>query len=107
MLALEIIVNGHHIQTISAGEMGMLTAHLMAHRIVRRDGSIAEDIWLHPSGIDDGSGDHVEWANSYLKVGDAVTIRIVETETASDSPFDRLTREEVERQRQARRDHPD
>src|SRR5688572_15004772 len=86
MLALEILVNGHHIQTVSAGEMGMLTANLMAHRIARGDGAVAEDIWLYPSGIEDGSGDHVEWATAYLKVGDAVTIRIVETATPGDSP---------------------
>lgn len=107
MLALEISVNGHHIQTISAGEMGMLTAHLMAHRIVRRDGSVAEDLWLHPSGIDDGTGDHVEWVNSYLKVGDTVSIRIVETDIPGDQPFDRLSSDELERRRQERRNDPD
>jgi|GEM_PF-3669586 len=104
MIAFEILVNGHHIQTVAAGELGMVTANLMAHRIGRGDSAVAEEIWLHPSGVEDGSGDHVEWATSYLKVGDAVTIRIVERGTPGDSPYERRTSEEVEQIRGERRD---
>ena len=107
MIAFEIHVNGHHIQTVSAGELGMLTAHLLGHRIARPDGGVAEEIWLHPSGIEDGNGDHVEWASSYLKVGDTITIRIVEAAASADSPVGRRTSEQVERQRRERRNRAD
>jgi hypothetical protein len=95
MIAFEIRVNGHHIETISVGESGMLTAEVFWARILGNDGTIYEEFQLWPRGFEGTEGDSVQWQDANLTVGDAVTIRIVDRDGAGDAPIGRMSREEL------------
>lgn len=103
MIAFEISVNGHHIRTISVGEFGMLTADVMWSRIQTNRGPIHEEFRTFCHGLEGNEGDSLRWSDASLKVGDAVTIRIVEVDSHGDSPSARTTREELRAHAKQRR----
>jgi hypothetical protein len=93
MVGFEISVNGHHIRTISVGEFGMLTADVMWARIQQQKGTIHEEFRVMPSGLEGRLGDSVRWPDALLKIGDSVTVRIVEIDAPADPPTQRTSRE--------------
>jgi hypothetical protein len=103
VIAFEISVNGHHIRTVSVGEFGMLTAEVMWARIRQNSGTIHEEFRTLCHGLEGNEGDSLQWPDAPLKVGDAVTVRIVEVDSPGDSPSGRTTREELRAHAKQRR----
>jgi hypothetical protein len=101
MTAFEIIVNGHHIRTITAGDFGVLNADVMWSKIQPNSGPIDEQFRVLISGLEGNGGDAISWPEAPLKMGDTVTIRIIQAECAGDAPLERCTREEIEAKRRA------
>ena len=111
MTCFEVSVNGERLCRAGVGEFGVLSA--MTSWVRRRDPppSDVED-WreeelvldvggLHAGGRG-GDDEHRRWPGRPLKLGDVVTIQVIENETC-DEPESRTTvvkREEAERQRQ-------
>jgi hypothetical protein len=106
MVAFEILVNGHHIRTITAGEFGMLNADVMWAKIQTKAGPICEEFRVMPRGMEGNEGDALHWPDADLKIGDIVTIRIVEVERPGDEPHDRWTRDEIQAMRSRHNDTP-
>jgi hypothetical protein len=95
MIAFEISINGHHIQTVSVGEFGVLTAEVMWDRIQTNSGPILEEFRTMARGLEGNEGDAVHWPHAQLKVGDSVMIRIVDVDGECDAPSERTTRKEL------------
>jgi len=95
MIAFEISVNGFHIRTVSVGEFGVLTADVMWDRVQTNSGPILEGCRTGARGLIGDGGDSVQWPHAELKVGDSVTIRIVQVDQMCDSPSERMSREEL------------
>jgi hypothetical protein len=95
VIAFEISINGHHIRTIAVGEHGMLTADVTWFRMQTQGGAVQEDLRTWSRGLEGPGGESVKWPEAKLKVGDAVTIRIVEADSLGDSPSERMSREKL------------
>ena len=102
MVAFEILVNGHHIRTITVGEVGMLNTDIMWHCTAGRCGAFDEECRVMLTGLKGMDGDSVRWPDVPCKVGDAVTVRIVSTDSPGDEPFSRMTMNELEAARESR-----
>jgi hypothetical protein len=114
MLAFKISINGKVTFVIGQEDMAVLHATVTA---VKHGALGAEtDIDLAPGGLsrelDDGYGQHFHWGRHDLRVGDSVTVEIVDT-TDVDAPLKRyrsdikkqenpFTEEELKRARHAR-----
>jgi hypothetical protein len=94
MVAFEISVNGHHIRTIGATNFGSLVADIMWSRTPTNAGPIIEDTRAMFRGLDGESLDAMQWPHIPLRVGDAVTVRIIEASGECDPPSERTTTEE-------------
>jgi hypothetical protein len=95
VIAFEISVNGHHIRTISVGEFGTLHSNVCMVR-TRCGGTIHEGFRVLYDGLDE-KADNLRWPYTSLKLGDAVTIRIVEVDSLVDPPSERVSQEELRR----------
>jgi hypothetical protein len=87
MIAFVVSVNGHQVCTIGVGESGVLGAHVSWTGRPGEQG----DLDLSIGGLDTQTDEHVRWPHPpEIKVGDSVTIQVVETHTV-DAPTDRKT----------------
>jgi len=102
VVALEILVNGHHIRTVTVGEVGMLNTDIMWHCTPGRSGVFEEECRVMITGLAGIDGDSVHWPDVPCKVGDSITVRIVNTESPGDAPESRMTMAELEAARQSR-----
>jgi hypothetical protein len=93
MVVFEVSVNGKRAFTMGAGEFGMLTASVMWDRIQTNAGPIHEAIRLSGRGLEPPAGKHLSWSDQSLKMGDEITIRIVDS-TTFDEPAERFALEE-------------
>ena len=93
MIAFEISVNGHHVQTIAVGESGMLNVDVTWSRLQKYGATVLEEFLLWPTGLEGYSGDTLQWIRSRLKVGDSVTVKIVEVDGLADPPSERMRSE--------------
>jgi hypothetical protein len=101
MIALEISVNGRHVQTACHGEYGSLEASIMWTRFPEKPTPGKFDntgrVWSHGLRRDDTGPVRYEalrWSPTDLQVGDVVTIRIVEVqEVVGDQPCWRKMRD--------------
>jgi hypothetical protein len=87
MIAFVVSVNGERAGTIGVGDSGVLSA------IVRWAGGAGEpgDLGLDIGGLDTRTNEHIRWPHPpEIKVGDAITIQVIETDTV-DPPRDRKT----------------
>lgn len=80
MIALEVLVNGAQYRTIGAGEFGMATAEVSWVCIPQKSGAIFEQVNVSGRGLESAGKPGLLWNREPLKVGDVVTIRIVETD---------------------------
>ena len=80
MPVFHVHLNGKKVSTAGVGELGVLGAHVSW---VRRAGQDAE-LTLHVGGLITPTQEHVRWLDRKLKVGDEVSIRVIE-----DAPIDR------------------
>ena len=101
MVALEIVVNGHHIRTTTVGDVGMLNADITWHRLPGQSGVLEEAARVIVTGIEGVKGDSVYWPDVPCKVGDSITVRIVNTDTPGDVPHDRMTMAQLEASRKS------
>lgn len=74
MPVFHVYLNGKRVSTAGVGELGVLGAHVSW---VRRQGEAAE-LTLHVGGLIAPANEHVRWLDCNLKVGDDVSIRVVE-----------------------------
>lgn len=96
MVALEILVNGHHIRTVAVGDVGMLNADITWHRLPGSTGDFGEASRVIVTGIEGVNGDSVYWPDVPCKIGDAITVRIVTTDARGDAPQHRMSMSELE-----------
>ena len=104
MLCFEISVNGEKLCTAGVGESGVLTSILswvQAQPEKSQEGIREEKLYLSASGLKDD--EHSEWLRQKVKVGDEVTLRIIEA-TMPDEP-QRTYRIDPETEKQQRRDY--
>lgn len=94
MIAIEIHVNGQLAQTLASGDAALLTADLHWLRMQHPSGKTIDEAWLWGRGSGP-TGKPVGWPKVSLKLGDVVTLRLVEVDTAPEpgtpwDPADRL-----------------
>lgn len=85
MKAFEVYLNGKLLATAGTGD-GVLAT------IVSRSKISGEAFNFHLGGIDEATGEHVDWQVPTPHVGDEILIRIIETERV-DSPTSRKPRD--------------
>jgi len=98
MPVFQIHHNGKKVSTAGVGEHGVLGAHVSW---VRRPGKDAE-LTLHVGGLMTPIEEHVRWLDSKLKVGDEVSIRVIEN-AAIDRPVSRERRNRAKELRAQKR----
>ena len=104
MLCFEISVNGEKLFTAGVGEFGVLTSVLSWARTQPEEPQQEAGegkLYLSAGGLKDQ--EHSEWLRQKVNVGDAVTIKIIES-AISDEP---QTKERVdpEQEKQRRREY--
>ena len=95
MPSLKVTHNSSHHATVSLeGKPGVLSCIINS---MNRDcdGELEEEYHTSFGGIDNTSGDYVDWERMDLKVGDLVVIEIVEESVASPKPLRRPYEEHV------------
>ncbi|MCI0459986.1 MAG: nucleolar 14 family protein [Gemmataceae bacterium] len=91
MIAFVVSVNGQRVCTIGIGDSGVLGAHVSWSGL---PGEPA-DLRLSFGGLDTRTDQHIRWPDPpEIKVGDAVTIQVIETDLV-DPPTDRKTPAEL------------
>ena len=93
MVGFEILVNGKRLYTIGVGDFGVMQASVMHARVQTNAGPIYDEVLVHGQGH---SSDNPEgrrafaWDREMLKIGDEVTIRVIETDSfdPGESPDD-------------------
>jgi len=90
MIAFEITVNGKKFVVAGIEDWDLLHTDIMARREADDDGGNIYDLKVGglPIQTEEGKLEHVRWPEAELKVGDEITIRIVETDSA-DKPIKR------------------
>src|SRR5262245_26342886 len=87
MIAFVVSVNGVRVGTIGIGDSGVLGAHVSWVGRPDEPG----DLSLSVGGLDTRTDEHIRWPDPpEIKVGDTVTIQVVETD-AVDPPTERKT----------------
>jgi hypothetical protein len=87
VIAFVVSVNGQHVRTIGIGDSGVLSSHVTW---VGWPGEVG-NLDLGISGLDSQTDEHLRWPEPpEIKVGDTVTIQVIETDTV-DTPTDRKT----------------
>jgi hypothetical protein len=89
MLGFQISVNGKPLYTVGAGNFGMLQAGVDWSRIAQNKGTIYEHLWVEAKRYTGQPLKDEHWQNHALKVGDEVTIKIIETDSP-DQPLSGL-----------------
>ena len=103
MVCFEVSLNGERVCLAGIGGAGVLMANLVLGAKAAPPAEGAEgvdDLALHTGGLRHDEGDvtaHVHWARQVVRVGDEITIRVVESE-ACDAP-DQVTTENPEERR--------
>ena len=92
MIAFQVTVNGSAVCTAGMNDFGVVSAIMTW---VRRtpdksaDGkSIEEELTFDIGGLDSTAGEHLKWVKTELRVGDTVTIGIVDIDEV-DAPGER------------------
>lgn len=78
MVALEVSVNGEVVCTAGVGARGILSAEVKWLCVDRKIGDTVEELCVWPHGVDTTNGTGKHWPKAYVKLGDEITIRIVE-----------------------------
>ena len=87
MIGIQISLNGKLLYTVGVGEFGSLVAGVDWTRNATPEGSIVETLWVGAKGyqdlpLKDSYGlKHSYWQNHAIKVGDEISMRIVETDS--------------------------
>ena len=88
MIAFVVSVNGQQVGTYGIGDSGVVSAHVTW---VGRPPDDPGDLSLSVGGLDSRTDEQVRWPDPpEIKIGDSITIRVIETNTV-DTPIDRRT----------------
>ncbi|HEY0073984.1 MAG TPA: hypothetical protein VGB77_07780 [Abditibacteriaceae bacterium] len=96
MICLEVYLNGKRICVAGAGDSGFTIANIIV--LPKRTGNVEGEGRL--ANLDVGgraNNEHLQWTDfdkSHLEIGDEVTIKIVESDTA-DEPIERKARKKT------------
>lgn len=96
MVAFEILVNGKKLYTIGAGDFGILSALVHWDRIHNKTGRVYERACVRGNAMHGSDKTHSVWPDENLKVGDEVTVRIIETDNC-DPAVSRQTLNEMKK----------
>jgi hypothetical protein len=86
MTAFEVSVNGHRL--FLAGTGGILSTIVTS--VAKNVNPSNDGLHFRLGGIDPSTGEHVDWAVPDLRVGDEVTVRIVETDRVDTVSFRKI-----------------
>jgi hypothetical protein len=75
MVGFEVLVNGKRLYTIGIGDFGIKSASVMHARVQTNAGPIVDELFVH------GQGNGLVWDREFVKLGDEITIRIIETDS--------------------------
>ena len=87
MIAFEIQLNGKRLCVAGIGDLGTVTAIMTwVRRKAPPEGTTipdwtAEELNLHVGGIDSQTNENLVWLRHELQVGDAITVRVIETDS--------------------------
>ena len=95
MIAFEISHNGKRICTAGLEEAGILVASLAFPMDRKKQKKLEFPLHLHVAGLDNATEDHLHWDTPDMKLGDSVTIKIVDADKI-DLADSRQTPEELE-----------
>jgi hypothetical protein len=85
MIAFDVSLNGKRACVAGVEDFGVLSAILTwvrRHPETRRRGRTADELTVEVSGLQSqhpGPGEHLKWLSRNLRVGDRVSIRVVDT----------------------------
>jgi hypothetical protein len=86
MIAFKLSINGEYICTAGVRNFGVLSASITWVRRKlenRRDGkTVEEELTADLGGLDSESKEHLKWWSQRLRVGDRLSIEVVETKRA-------------------------
>jgi hypothetical protein len=89
MLAVVISINGEQILTAGAEDWELLLTGVLAKRVADTDESECEmNVSGLPKQLEKGKLEHLRWGRRPLRIGDEITIRLVEVLSA-DPPIKR------------------
>lgn len=90
MLAFEIMINGEKVLAAGVEDWDLIHADIMARRAKEAIESDEYELSVGglPQQIEDGKLEHIRWGRTELKLGDQITIRLIETD-AADPPIRR------------------
>ena len=108
MPVFHVYLNGKKVTAAGVGDLGVLGAHVTwvrragEHTLSRKPGSVKEELRLHVGGLISPTNEHVRWLDHGLKVGDEVSIRVVE-DARVDRPRSRQRRDRTKELRSQKR----
>ena len=86
MSSIEVSINSNHHATVSlAGDPGVLSC-IVNYMNRSTDDRVEDEFHTSFGGINNTSGDYVDWDRVDLKVGDEVTFKIISDDVAKPEP---------------------
>jgi hypothetical protein len=86
MIAFKLSINGEYICTAGVRAFGVLSASITCVRRKPENGrdgkTIEEELTVDLGGLDSESKEHLKWWGQCLRVGDRLSIEVVETKRA-------------------------
>jgi hypothetical protein len=85
MIALKVAHNGQPVCVAGIGDLGVITSHVTwVHSLdyrIEREGEPSErvELSLHVGGLHTPMNEHRSWDTPAIKVGDTITVEIIET----------------------------
>ena len=86
MIGFQISVNSKQLYTVAVGEIGKIIAQMEWTNGKTLGGETQNSMWVGARAHSPSFGNHRHWQCRELKIGDEVTIRVVDTDT-SDPPL--------------------
>jgi|SRR5262249_50907378 len=84
MVGFEVLVNGKRLYTVGVGDFGIMCASVMHARVQTKAGPIHDEIHVYGHGSNYTNPEDKQacvWDRERLKVGDEVTVRVIETDS--------------------------
>ena len=92
MKAFRVSVNSKPMCTAGIGALGVL--HVIVDWVRRKGEHRDGEFYLSIGGLDTVSEEHVRWSVPQIRVGDEITVRVIESDEI-DTPSERYSRSEA------------
>jgi hypothetical protein len=86
MPSIEVTINSKHHATVSLGEAPGVISCIVNYMNRSLEGGFEDEYHTSFGGIDNSSGDRVNWERAELKTGDEVTFKLIEKSDAIPEP---------------------